>query len=86
MKLKDKDLLVAHMKHGDFTQARLARAAGCTRQFVQQLTSGGKTSCREITGSRIEEALDVLPGTLFLRQQSTVDRPSVARRKTQDAA
>ena len=82
MKLKDRDLLVAHMKHRDFTQARLARSAGCSRQFIHLLVTGTRTSCTERVGVRIEQALDVPSGTLFLRQESRIARPSVKHHGT----
>lgn len=79
MKLKDSGVLVAHMNHKDFTQARLARAAGVSRQFIHMLTHGEKDTCSETTGARIEEALDVPEGTLFLRSRSPKKRLKVAR-------
>lgn len=82
MKLRDADLLVAHMKHHDFTQARLARAAGCSRQFIHLLVTGQKKSCSARVGSRIEEALDVPATTLFLPMESPVRRPLVKRSAT----
>lgn len=84
MKLTSPDLLVAHMRHKDFSQARLGRAAGTSRQFIHLLIVGERSSCSERVGKRIEEALDVPPGTLFLRCEST-GRP-VSRRKTRVAA
>lgn len=82
MKLRDPSLLVAHMKHHDFTQARLARAAGCSRQFIHLLVTGQKKSCSDRIGARIEQALDVPPTTLFLPMKSPVARPMVKRAAT----
>lgn len=86
MKLKDAELLVAHMRHKDYTQARLARAAGCSRQFIHLLVTGGRRSCTQRVGSRIEEALDVPPGTLFLALKSHTARRTVASRATRSDA
>lgn len=80
MKLKDKELLTAYMRHTDFSQARLARAVGTSRQFIHMLASGEKSSCSEKVGSRIEQALNVPPGTLFLRQVSPNKGQRVASR------
>lgn len=86
MKLRDPDLLVAHMKHRDFSQARLARAAGCSRQFIHLLATGQKKSCTEKIAHRIEQALDVPETTLFLRMDSPVKGPAVKRQTTRSAA
>ena len=85
MKLRDADLLVAHMKHRDFSQARLARAAGCSRQFIHLLAKGEKKSCTTTVAERIEQALDVPPTTLFLPMRSPVSGRQVARRATRPA-
>lgn len=86
MKLRDPDLLVAYMKHKDFTQARLARSAERSRQFIHMLTNGQKSTCQETVAKRIEEALDVPRGTLFLAMESPVKRPSDKRATTRRAA
>ena len=86
MKLTSPDLLVAHMRHKDFSQARLGRVAGTSRQFIHLLIVGERSSCSERVGKRIEEALDVPPGTLFLRCESPVTGRHVSRRKTRVAA
>lgn len=86
MKLRDPDLLVAHMKHHDFSQARLARAAGCSRQFIHLLTRGEKKSCTEKIARRIEQALDVPETTLFLKMESLAKGPVVKRATTRRVA
>ncbi len=66
MRLRDPQLLADYMKLRDFTQARLARSAGCSRQFVWQLLNDpNKRTCGSEVAARIEEALAVLPGTIF---------------------
>ena len=66
MKLRDPQLLADYMALRDFTQARLARRAGCSRQFVWQLLNDPlKRTCTAEVAGRIEEALSVLPGTIF---------------------
>jgi transcriptional regulator with XRE-family HTH domain len=86
MKLKDRGLLVDYMKAGDFTQARLGRFAGCSRQFINQLVSGERNTCTPEVGKRIEEALRVLPGTLFMDSVSHDARRVVARQPTRRSA
>lgn len=66
MKLRDPQLLADYMALRDFTQSRLARSAGCSRQFVWQLLNDpAKQTCTDEVAHRIEEALSVLPGTIF---------------------
>jgi len=84
MKLRDAALLARYMQANDFSQARLGRYAGCSRQFIHQLVSGEKRTCTREIGERIEEALRVLPGTLFVPQESPNVRPRVARRATSE--
>lgn len=86
MKLRDRGLLAQYMEAGDFSQARLARYAGVSRQFIHQLVSGDRNTCTPAVGARIEEALRVLPRTLFVDSDSHSARPVVARRKRAGAA
>ncbi|MFK5689562.1 helix-turn-helix transcriptional regulator [Ornithinimicrobium sp. LYQ92] len=65
MKLKDRDLLRKYMDLGDFSQARLGRYAGVSRQFINQLCTGERATCTPTVAQRIEEGLRVLPNTLF---------------------
>lgn len=82
MKLRDSDLLVRYMQAKDFSQARLGRYAGVSRQFIHKLTSGDTRTCSRKVGELIEEALSVLPGTLFVPEESIAARPNVQRQKT----
>lgn len=66
MRLRNPQLLADYMKANDFSQARLARYAGCSRQFIHLLLKGERTTCTVAIGQRIEEAVRVLPGTLFV--------------------
>lgn len=86
MKLKDRGLLADYMKDRDFSQARLGRYAGCSRQFIWALLNGDKDTCTDAVGTRIEEALGVLPGTLFTKRESLATRRVIASRKTEVAA
>lgn len=70
MKLRDPKLLASYMEAGDFTGARLARYAECSRQFISLLLLGKRTTCTPAVATRIEEALRVLPGTLFVPSES----------------
>lgn len=66
MKLRDPQLLADYMAVRDISQSRLARRAGCSRQFVWQLLNDPtKRTCTDEVAGRIEEALSVLPGTIF---------------------
>jgi len=77
MKLRDKQLLKNYLEHRDMTQARLARYAEVSRQFISQLLSEddwGKNTCTPAVAHRIEEALDLIPGTLFEQKESPARR------------
>jgi hypothetical protein len=82
MRLKDRHLLLKYMEAGDFTQARLGRYAGCSRQFIHMLISGERTTCTREIGTRIEEAMRVLPGTLFEVSMSPVRKRGESERTT----
>jgi hypothetical protein len=82
MRLRDPDLLKRYMDSADFSQARLSRYAECSRQFIHKLVSGQSRTCTPAVGERIEEALRVLPGTLFVLEKSTNGRRSVPRKGT----
>lgn len=86
MQLKDADLLADYMKAQKFSQARLARYAECSRQFIWALLNGDRNTCSKEVGTRIEEALSVLPGTLFLDSMSSSERFNIAHRKTRAVA
>ncbi|MEO5663509.1 MAG: helix-turn-helix transcriptional regulator [Nocardioides sp.] len=77
MRLRRPELLADYMKANDFTQARLARYAGCSRQFIHLLLKGERSTCTVEVGRRIEEAVRVLPGTLFEPSMSPDARQSV---------
>ncbi|OFB37980.1 hypothetical protein BA059_16665 [Mycolicibacterium sp. (ex Dasyatis americana)] len=82
MQLRDLDLLLDYMEDKDMTQARLGRHAECSRQFIHKLVSGQVRTCTPAVAQRIEEALGVLPKTLFVDRKSPTTRPEVATRKT----
>lgn len=91
MKLRDKQLLRDYLERKDMTQARLARYAEVSRQFISQLLSEddwGKSTCTPAVAKRIEEALDLLPGTLFDPKESPTNRQNASGsgRKTRAAA
>lgn len=86
MRLRDRGLLVDYMKAGDFSQARLGRYAGVSRQFINQLVTGARTTCTPEVGKRVEEALRVLPGTLFVPKDSHVARSVIKRNATSRTA
>lgn len=81
MRLRDPELLASHMKHRDFSQARLARYVGCSRQFIHLLITGERVTCSREVGELIEEALQVLPTTLFVPKKSPAMGPKVPQRR-----
>lgn len=86
MQVRDAGLLVAYMEKEDFSQSRLARYCGCSRQFIHMLVTGERTTCTKQLGSLVEEALNVLPGTLFVPQKSPNSGQRNKKRRTQLAA
>lgn len=78
MRLRDIELLVGYMAREDMSQARLGRFADCSRQFVHMLITGERTTCTPEVAARIEEALGVLPSTLFAPSVSPVRGRGVA--------
>lgn len=76
-KLRDRQLLLDYMEERNVTQARLGRHADVSRQFVHMLTTGQKATCSPRVAELIEEALQVLPGTLFVFLESPTARPTV---------
>lgn len=82
MRLRNPQLLADYMEANDFTQARLARYAGCSRQFIHLLLKGDRRTCTVEVARRIEEAVRVLPGTLFDPSVSPDARQGVALGKT----
>ena len=85
MQVRDPELLVRYMENADFSQSRLARYCGCSRQFIHMLTSGERRTCTKQVGELVEEALRVLPGTLFVPLKSPTTRRTDAKRKTKAA-
>jgi hypothetical protein len=82
MQVRDHELLVRYMENADFSQSRLARYVGCSRQFIHLLVSGERRTCTRQVGELIEEALRVLPGTLFVPSKSTGVRRNANDRGT----
>lgn len=78
MRLRDPERLKGLMAVHDCNQSRLARQAGCSRQFVHFLTTGQRRSCSEDIATRIEDCLSVLPGTLFAPEVSPTTGQSEA--------
>ncbi len=72
MQLRDPALLKTYMDARDFGYARLGRYAGVSRQFTWQLVNDPtQRTCSREVGRLIEEALAVLPGTLFVDSLSS---------------
>lgn len=87
MKIRDPKILVAAMQARNLTQAGLGRYAGVSRQFIYGLREGTKNTCTPITASRIEEALGLDKGTLFVEPESRSKRQkSSSKRQIRGAA
>lgn len=54
----------------DFSMARLARYAGCSKSFISHLLAGRKSTCTPELACRIAEALEVPVTLLFVPNQS----------------
>jgi transcriptional regulator with XRE-family HTH domain len=65
MTLTNPEGLAELMTMKDFSGARLARYAGCSRQFISQLTRGEKKTCTPKLAVLIAEALGVPVTVLF---------------------
>lgn len=72
MRLKSPDILRAFMDQKGFSMSRLARYAGCSRQFIHALLSGNKSTCSVELARDLAEALDVPTVALFDRMESAV--------------
>lgn len=70
MQIRDHELLVRYMEDRDMSQARLGRYAEVSRQFIHKLVTGEKRTCTPAVAERIEEALGLLEGTLFVPRKS----------------
>lgn len=85
MRLVSAGRLAQYMEDEGFTQSRLARYAGCSRQFVHLLVTGQKNTCTERLAHAIEEALRA-NGALFDRRVSAVTRHRAKERLTPAAS
>jgi transcriptional regulator with XRE-family HTH domain len=85
MQLRDPALLKTYMEARDFSYARLGRYAGVSRQFIWQLVNDKtQRTCSREVGRLIEEALSVLPGTLFMPRISSETHETHSQRKTKE--
>lgn len=66
MKLKSPELLQAFMKQQAYSNARLARAAGCSRQFIWQLLKEERTTMTPHRAALIAEAMGCPVEVLFV--------------------
>ena len=82
MRVRDADVLKSYVTQDKYGYTRTARYADCSRQFVWQLAHGEKRTCSDEVGERIEELVGVLPGTLFVREGSRVERRRNKRDET----
>lgn len=90
MRSRDPELLKAYMVNAKFNQSRLADYVDsglpadrtCSRQYIHLLATGKRRSCSPAVAALIEEALRVLPGTLFVEEKSPTSSQKVSGRKT----
>lgn len=78
MRLRSSETLRALMNQGDFSLARLARYADCSKSFVSHLLSGRRMSCTPDLAERIAEALHVPSEVLFEAKLSPTGGSSVS--------
>jgi DNA-binding Xre family transcriptional regulator len=72
MELRSAELLIDFMKHRDnMKTVELARYADVSKQFISRLRMGHDKTCKPETAERIERALGVPPGALFVEKTST---------------
>ncbi|PEH79591.1 transcriptional regulator [Nocardia sp. FDAARGOS_372] len=69
MKLRSPDTLRALMNQDDFSLARLARYADCSKGFISHLLMGRRSSCTPQLAQRIAEALHVPVEVLSSRER-----------------
>lgn len=79
MKIRDRQVLIASMQARQMTGAGLGRYAQVSGQFISGLRNGTKTTCTPRTATRIEEALGLQKGTLFVDPKSPDKRPAVKK-------
>lgn len=90
MRLTNPKLLREYMNLARFNQSRLADYVdsglrphkSCSRQYISLLCQGKRKSCSPEVAALIEEALRVLPGTLFVEEKSPTIKPTVSRPRT----
>lgn len=82
MRLRNRELLIKYMEASGVTGAGLARSAQCSRQFIYSLRNGDRTTCTPKLAKLVEEALRVVPGTLFVDSKSHDSRLAVKRQAT----
>lgn len=80
MKLRSPETLRALMRQDDFSLARLARYADCSKSFISHLLSGRRSSCTPELAERITEALHVPVEVLFEPKMSPSEGTTVSHR------
>ena len=82
MRLTSPEMLRATMDRRNFSMARLARYAGCSKSMIGHLCSGHKTTCTPSLAIRIAEALDVPTELLFVPSLTTSRSQNISMRRT----
>jgi hypothetical protein len=95
MRVQVQEVIVQLMSHAALatwmefrgeTCATLASKTGMTRSAVGHLRSGFRTYCAPDNARKIEKALNVPPGSLFVPHVITVTRVSPAKRDKSQVA
>ena len=76
MRLRNRHELIARMEQRGLSVRELARWAACHPSMIGHLRTGLLSSCTPKLAARIEKALDVEPGTLFV-EASAEDAASI---------
>ena len=74
MLLRNPNSLKAARLQQHYTMQDLANLARCSKAMIGHLETGYKKSCTPELAVRIEKALRVAPGALFVARVSTVHR------------
>ena len=70
MRLRNRYELIARMEQRGLSVRELARWAACHPSMIGHLRTGVLSSCTPKLAARIEKALDVEPGTLFVEDRA----------------
>lgn len=81
MRLRNRHELISRMEQRGLSVRELARWAACHPSMIGHLRTGLLSSCTPKLAARIEKALDVEPGTLFV-ETAAEDQPSIVSQRS----